>query len=289
MIERIFLTASALWLFAALAGQPSAAQQPDGLFDAYATLLERHAVEIELESGGLVSAFDYHAAIGNAESRLLIGEQRQRLAELDDVPSERRETALAFWINAYNFFMIAHIVDNPEGGTPVESVKDFGGLFSPYRVFSRPIFDVAGRLRSLDEMEKDILLGERFQERGWKDARVHFAVNCASVGCPALRDRPYTAANVDALLEENTRRALRTPLNLEIEDATVRLTRLFDWYAGDFVESAGSVDAFIESRLDPARRQAFKSNREREFIDYDWSLNSLENIRRWRQSLSHGH
>jgi hypothetical protein len=280
--------ARALYLVIVLCTQQLWAQEPDELFDAYGQLLARHAIEYELDSGGLASAFDYRAAIDDDTSLELIERQRRLLAELGTTPTDRREDALAFWINAYNFFMIAHIVDNPEDGEPVDSVKDFGGFFTPYRVFGRRIFDVAGQLRSLDDIEKDILLGQRYSERGWKDARVHFAVNCASVGCPPLRDRPYTPSNVERLLEDNTRRALRTPLHLAIEGETARLTRLFDWYQADFEESAGSVAAFIEARLDPSRRRAFRSTSSQRFMEYDWSLNSVENIRRWMSSEQPG-
>jgi hypothetical protein len=229
MLRNLVATAAMLCCTAAVH-----AVDVEHVYQPYAELLERHVVEHDLNSGGLVSSFDYRSAIADAESRALIERQRARLAELAEDGFDTRQTALAFWVNAYNFFMIAHIVDNAEDGEPVDSVKDFGSLFNPFRVFGREIFDVAGHERSLDEIEKKILLGDAFDRRGWKDARVHFAVNCASVGCPPLRAVPYTASNLDELLDENTRRAMLTPLNLQIEGDTARLTSLFDWYGADF-------------------------------------------------------
>lgn len=256
----------------------------EAVFQPYSRLLERHVVEHDLDSGGLVSSFDYDAAMTDEDSRELIDRQRQRLADLESDEFDDRDTAIAFWVNAYNFFMVAHIVDNPQDGQPVDSVKDFGSLFIPFRVFDRGIFNVAGSKRSLDGIEKGILLGESFADRGWKDARVHFAVNCASVGCPPLRDRPYTAGNVDELLDENTRRAMLTPLHLRIEGDTARLTSLFDWYKSDFQQAAGSVEAFIKDHLDPTRSARFEDVRSKRFIDYDWQLNSPENIRSWLEN-----
>lgn len=253
----------------------------DSLFQPYAELLERHVMEYDLDAGGLVASFDYKSAISDSGSRDLIERQTRRLAALDSDEFDQRDNALAFWINAYNFFMITHIVEQAEAGEPVDSVKEFGNLFNPFRVFEQERFDVAGRMHSLDGIEKDILLGEAFARRGWKDARVHFAVNCASVGCPPLRNRPYTAANLERLLDENSRRALLTPLHLRIDGDTAWLTSLFDWYADDFVEAAGSVRGFIESHLDPGRRERFGATDTIRFIDYDWRLNSPENIETW--------
>ncbi|WP_376690584.1 DUF547 domain-containing protein [Wenzhouxiangella sp. EGI_FJ10409] len=260
----------------------------EDVFEPYAQLLERHVVEHDLDSGGLVSSFDYEAAIAESGSRALIERQRRDLAELESVEFDSRDTALAFWINAYNFFMIAHIVDNSEDSAPVDSVKDFGSLFNPFRVFGLEVFDVAGEERSLDQMEKEILLGDDFARRGWKDARVHFAVNCASVGCPPLRATPYTAGNVEGLLEENTRRAMLTPLHLRIEGDTAWLTSLFDWYKGDFEEAAGSVEAFVENHVEPTRAARFEDARRKRIIDYDWQLNSPANIARWLETTNVG-
>lgn len=263
---------------------PVPASTVEETFKPYGELLQRHVSEYDLAAGGLVSSFDYRGAMADSGSRELIDRQRQRLADLESDEFDSREAALAFWINSYNFFMIAHIVDNPEEGEPVNSVKDYGSLFNPFRVFKRKHFDVAGRKRSLDEMEKGMLLGEDFAERGWKDARVHFAVNCASVGCPPLRKVPYTTANVERLLDENSRRALLTPLHLYIDGDTARLTSLFDWYASDFEQFAGSVDAFIKNHLDGKRADAFEAAEQSRFIDYNWQLNSPSNIRQWLEN-----
>lgn len=255
-----------------------------GTFAPFAALLDRHLTEYDLDGGGLVSAFDYRAALDDPDSRRLIDEQRQLLAAFDRTAIDTREPALAFWINAYNFFMIAHVVDHPVDGELVDSVKDYGSLFDPFRVFGLEIFDVGGRKYSLDEIEKGILLGEEFARRGWKDARVHFAVNCASVGCPPLRAVPYTAANVERLLETNTRRALATPLHLRVDGTTVRLTSLFDWYRADFEEESGSIEAYVIDHAADEQARAMEQARRVRFIDYDWALNSPENIEAWMET-----
>lgn len=251
------------------------------LFEPYADLLDDFVTEHDLPDGGLVSSFDYRAAMADGGTEARLDDQRARLARFDPGTFETegsRDAAIAFWLNAYNFFMIAYILENPDDGEPVASVRDYGNLFSPYRVFKRSIFDVGGRDYSLSEIELDILLGPGFEQRGWKDARVHFAVNCASVGCPPLRNRPYSADNVESLLAENTRRALATPLHLRIEGEVLKLTRLFDWYAADFQAESGSARGFVAEHAGPAVADAIGATGTIEFIDYDWSLNSPDNV-----------
>jgi len=260
-----------------LAAESGQTQTPDpaALFDAYARLLEAHLEELATDGGGLVTAFDYQAALDDPATTALIRQQNAALAAFDPAALDDRWAATAFWINAYNYFMVAHVLANPtRDGRPVRSVLDFGSLINRHRVFQREMFDIGGSAYSLDGIEKGILLGEDFAARGWKDARVHFAVNCASVGCPPLRRIPYTAANVDALLTENVRKALRTPRHLRVDSGTLHLSRLFDWYEADFAAHSGSVRGFVLSYADEADRPAIAGTRRIAFIDYDCSLNA---------------
>lgn len=246
-------------------------------FVPFQVLLDRYLVE-ESRHGGLVSAFDYGAALADPEWSALRAAQRQQLRAFDPAALQVRAEAIAFWINAYNWFMIDQILSERPGGQLVDSVRDYGSWIRPYRVFSLELFEVGGRRYSLDAIEKEILLGKDYRQRGWKDARVHFAVNCASVGCPPLRARVYAAGAIDAMLDESTRLALRTPRHLRIEGDTLWLSRLFDWYAQDYVEAAGSVRAFVRRFLDPDRHAGLDATRRIRFIDYDWALNSPANI-----------
>lgn len=255
-----------------------------GVYAPYQQLLDRYLVEKQLPDGGLVSAFDYRAALASDETLALLTDQRGRLARFETEGLESRARALAFWVNAYNYFMLDYILRNPDDGQPVESVRDYGNLFNPYAVFERKLFNVGGRAYSLQEIELEVLLGDEFAERGWKDARIHFMVNCASVGCPALRAGVYTAENMDAMLAENTRLALDTSLHLERDGSALRLTSLFDWYAADFVEQSGSVGDFIREHGSERARENLEASESIEFIDYDWALNTPENFARVLQA-----
>ena len=248
------------------------------LYAPYQKILDAHLIEKKLDGGGLVAAFDYDAAMADPVIAQRLDAQKSTLANFDPEQLEARSTAIAFWINAYNFFMLQHILENPHDGAPVDSVKDYGSLFNPYQVFSREIFTVGGRNYSLDTIEKDRLLGEEYAARGWKDARVHFAVNCASVGCPPLRARVYTTTNLEALLDENTRRALATPYHLRRDGDTLRLSKLFDWYAADYLAEADSIRAWLLRFADDATAETIRSTRATKFIDYDWDLNRPANF-----------
>lgn len=276
----------ALWvaaiLLSSLSFPPPAAAKGEvaALYSDYAELLDAHLTEKRTAGGGLVSAFDYRAALDDEETSERLARQRSKLASFDPDSLDSREASTAFWLNAYNFFMIAHILEERPDGELVDSVWDYGGRYNPFRgnVFERELFEIGGEDYSLDEMEKDILLGEGFEARGWKDARVHFAVNCASVGCPPLRESIYTASNVDELLEENTRRAMRTDYHLRVDDETLRLSSLFDWYESDFVRAAGSVRDFVREYASEETGAAMESTQNIEYIDYDWALNRPENF-----------
>lgn len=248
-------------------------------FQSYAAMLADHLEEKTLDDGGLVSAFHYQDALADARTRGRIQAQRDRLAGFDTGRLQDKEAAIAFWLNAYNFFMLAHILEERPGGELVASVWDYGGRYNPFRpnVFERELFEVGGRRYSLDGIEKDILLGGAYQEKGWKEARVHFAVNCASVGCPPLRDRPYSTDNVQLLLTENTRRALLTDRHMHIDGETLYVTSLFDWYEADFIEEAGSIRDFIKHYTDEDLQPAIDGAAQVRFIDYDWALNSPAN------------
>lgn len=267
-------------LFCLMISSSSANAELPELFTPYTSLLSDFLIEKRLDGGGLVSAFDYVAALADEQTAGRLAQQRDALAAFDPDTLDTRKQATAFWLNAYNLFMIAQILEERPDGEIVDSVWDYGGRYNPFRahVFQREQFDVGGTLMSLDGIEKETLLGLPFRERGWVDARVHFGVNCASVGCPPLRRQPYTADNVDALLDENTRLALRTPYQLRIEGDTLYVSSLFDWYEADFLVEADSIRDFLSQYADEALDERVRATSRTEFIDYDWRLNAPEHF-----------
>ncbi len=276
---RLAVLSTSLLLLLAV-GNPARADLMTETFAEYQKLLERYLTEKDLDHDGLVSAFDYQAALDDDDLEKILSAQHERLAEFDKDQLDSRERAIAFWNNAYNYFMLAEILKERPDGELVDSVWDYGGRYNPFRdsVFTTTKHDIGGTRYSLDEMEKGMLLGDDFAERGWKDARVHFTVNCASVGCPPLRKTIYTEDNIDDLLAENTRRAFNTERQLRVDGRTLYLTQLFDWYEDHFEDAAGSVRDFIREHADDRIVDMIEDTSRIRHIDYDWALNSKENF-----------
>lgn len=176
----------------------------------------------------------------------------------------------AFWINAYNARVIAGVVRH----WPIGSVRDVGFLGGRFRgFFGRREHPVAGSRRTLDEIEKEILL-----EPPLFDPRIHFALNCASKGCPRLRSEPYTGRKLDMQLDFQARTYLNGPAGhrLDQDRRVVYLTRIFDWYRDDFERVSGSIREYAARYLTGAAETAAKDpDWTLEFLDYDWGLNAV--------------
>ncbi len=175
---------------------------------------------------------------------------------------------MAFLINAYNAFTLKLIVDN----YPLKSIKKIGGIFkflkSPWKI---DFITLIWKRMSLDDIEHML-------RTDFSDPRVHFAINCASVGCPALRNEAYVGSRLDSQLDEQTRLFLRDGVRnqIDVTNKTLKLSKIFDWYEDDFNKKAGSVEKFIAPYItdDPAVRKSLMNNEYKiEYTDYDWSLN----------------
>lgn len=187
-----------------------------------------------------------------------------------DPASLARDDRLAFWINVYNAVTVELILEH----FPVASIKDIDGpglIGTPWQLER---VTIAGRKLTLDEIEHEIIRPE------FDEPRIHFAVNCASVGCPPLASEPFTGEGLDAQLDRVTRAAMNDATWVDLSgcggtygDGVIRLTKLFDWFRDDF-GGDDAVRAFIARyRPDDAHRLR-NTSCELEYVDYDWSLNS---------------
>ncbi len=127
-------------------------------------------------------------------------------------------------------------------------------------------------------MEKGQLLSKAFKKKSWKDARIHFVVNCASVGCPPLANKIYTPEQLDKDLTEATRKALKTERHFKFHKKNLYLTQLFEWYKDDFKEAEGSVKSFLKKYTDSSLHNQIDTS-DIKFIDYDWKLNRPKNFK----------
>jgi hypothetical protein len=223
------------------------------------------------DSWGAVLA-RFHSA-GGVDYAALAGDRSDLDSYLGDLGRARptamtEEEGLAFWVNAYNAVVLEMVLRSyPDLG----SVQDVSGFFD------KLTFPVAGEELTLDEIEDRAL--------AFGDPRVHFAVVCASTGCPDLREEPYVAARLDAQLEDQTRRFLAQSekgLRFEADENRLWLSSIFKWYAGDFTGGSTVVAFFARSKvvewLGPFLAPELAAEiRESEpsvrYLDYDWSLN----------------
>jgi hypothetical protein len=166
----------------------------------------------------------------------------------------------AYWINAYNAFTIKIVLDH----YPIESIKDIkNGIPFVNTVWDIKFIKIEGFTYDLNNIEHNIL------RPVFKDPRIHAAVNCASFSCPRLRAAAYTAKNLDQELDESMLSFLTDPNRNQINGKQAKLSKIFDWFAGDFRKKSGSVQAFIQSYL-----PEYQADTDVSYLDYDWKLNA---------------
>lgn len=180
---------------------------------------------------------------------------------------------MAFLINAYNAFTVELILTKYPG---LKSIKDLGSLFqSPWK---KDFFSLLGEKRNLDWIEHEQLRPD------YADPRVHAAVNCASIGCPALRNEAFVASRLDAQLDDGMARFLGDHSRNRVRDGKLEVSMIFKWFQEDFEQGhlglrkvedlfaryAGALsdDAAVQARL---RARSLPID----YLDYDWSLNGL--------------
>jgi len=175
---------------------------------------------------------------------------------------------LAFLINLYNAATLQLIIDH----YPLRSIKDIGNILKgPWK---QEVVPLLGHTTTLDYLEHGVL------RKRYNEPRVHFAIVCASIGCPPLRAEAYTADRLDAQLADQGRAFLQTPEKNRVDaaDGTLFLSPIFKWFSEDFEKKSGSVVAFVTPFFAPADQSVLRTRRDLKirYTDYDWSLNDLK-------------
>ncbi len=182
--------------------------------------------------------------------------------EKTDTRKLSRDDRFAFYINAYNAWTIKLILTGYPG---IKSIKDLGSFFkSPWK---KEIARIDGGIVTLDHIEHEVL------RPGFKDPRVHFAVNCASKGCPPLRGEAYRGDILDRQLDEMTRAFINDPRRNRLEGRTLYVSSIFKWFSEDFNDDvAGFFLKYARGDL----KEGLEANGNAvtiKYLDYDWSLN----------------
>jgi hypothetical protein len=181
-----------------------------------------------------------------------------------------RNERLAFWINAYNAYTVKLIVDH----YPIQSIRKIG--FLPGAAFRRrfvPMLGLKGEIISLNDIEHGTLRAD------FREPRIHFALVCASVGCPVLNNEAYRAKDLDRQLDEQARLFLSDTSKNRFDPATntLHLSPIFDWFRADFTAVAGTIVAYVARYLNDPRIS--NPDVKIKYTDYDWSLNDQTKAR----------
>lgn len=173
-----------------------------------------------------------------------------------NVSKSDRKNYQAFWINAYNLHVIKGIVNN----YPVKSPLDINGFFDKTKR------EVGGKVITLNDIENKLLRANFPNE-----ARFHFVLVCAGLGCPPIINEAYTPENLENQLQRQTTLALNNPNFVRVKGKKVLLSQIFEWYTADFIQGGKSeiefVNEYRSEKLDPKSKRAYYA--------YDWTLNEI--------------
>lgn len=266
---------SILFAIATVFSGPANAQSFDHSHAEWTVLLKKH-VAWKSQAGANAGATTVSYK-GFKQDRVALGAYTKTLSAVVQTDYNRwtRAQKQAFLINAYNAYTVELIVSKYPN---LKSIKDLGSVVSS--PWSKRLYPLLGKQRSLDDIEHVMLRGAP----DFNEPRIHFAVNCASIGCPALRPEAFTALNLTAQLEDQTRKFMqdRSRNRFSRNEEALYVSRIFDWYRSDFEKGhldARTLPAFLARYagslgLTVAEKKALiTGDLDVEFTEYDWSLN----------------
>ena len=272
-----------LFILIALLAAPltNALAQFDHSHKAWDALLKKNIVVVQ---GGKTSQARY-AGFKQEEAALKAYTESLSKVTEAEFKAFSKTQQMAFLINAYNALTVQLILTKyPD----LKSIKDLGGAFSsPWK---QKFFKLMGNDSTLDQIEHEML-----RKKGvYDEPRVHYAVNCASIGCPALREEAFTADKLDAQLEEQARRFLsdRSRNRYNAQNESLEVSKIFDWFKEDWqsgYKGIGKDQSPVTSREQFfGKYAALLSDKPDEqklisegkvpirFLDYDWNLNDAK-------------
>ncbi len=195
-----------------------------------------------------IGKVDYVAIKGK---KAALGKYLSTLSTTPPATSWSKKETMAYWINLYNAYTVKLIVDN----YPLGSIRELENG----KVWDKKWIPVGGKTYSLNQIEHDILRPK------YKDARIHFTVNCAAKSCPPLLNAAYTAEKLESQLESQTKKFINNSQYNSLEPGKVAISRIFDWYKEDFGNVVEYLDRYAELDIEENAIVSYKS--------YNWDLN----------------
>ena len=237
-----------------LVALPAKAETPDAV---WGSLLKTY---VSTPPDG-INRFDYKRVSATDSKRLLSYLGQMQELDPSKMPDEEQK---AYWINLYNALTVKLVLDH----YPVKSIRDIRSGFFSIGPWNEELAHVGGKTLSLNNIEHDIL------RKRWKDSRIHYALNCASLGCPNLRPEPFTAQRLNEQLDHAASAYVNSPRGANIRHDKLTVSSIYNWYTEDFGTSDKSVIAHIASYSTAARAAQLNKMSDIYAYQYDWSLNA---------------
>ena len=234
-------------LFLFFTGQSPAGTDIDNRI--YASLLKKHVKNKHVNYDGF-----------KKDEKLL--DEYLSILSHTNVKMLSKKSRFAFYINAYNAFTIKLVLTKYPG---INSIKEIGSFFS--NPWNKKFILLQGRIVTLDHIEHNIL------RPIFKDPRVHFATNCASKSCPALRDEPYKGETLETQLNDQAEKFINDKKNTFIKADTLFISKIFKWFEEDF---SNNPLLFIKRYMFKTFKKKLDSSGpdiKINYLDYDWTLN----------------
>ncbi len=234
---------------------PIAVAQQKEAHAAWTRILQRY---VSASADG-VNRFDYAALKENKADRAALDAYIAGFATAD--LSAKTPANFAAWANLYNAVTVRYIVER----YPIKSIRD-GYIVGPWKTIK---VEAGGRIVSLDAIEHEIL------RKVWGTPEVHYAVNCASFGCPNLPVRAWEAGTLDADLAAAARAYVNHPRGVSVTPRGLVVSSIYDWFETDFGGSKASVIEHLLLHADPALADKIRANPRIVRYSYDWALNDI--------------
>ena len=212
-----------------------------------------------------VNRFDYGALKASAADRAALADYLTYLQSLDPRTFSRAEQK-PYWVNFYNALTVQVVTD----AYPVDSIKHIHESILPIPTgpWGDVHAEVAGMELTLDDIEHGIL------RPIWGDPRIHYAVNCASIGCPNLSPKVYTASNMEAQLEAGATEYINHPRGVDfVDEDFIVISGIYDWFVVDFGDSEQTVFEHLVRYAEPELADRLKGFSGAVEYEYDWALN----------------
>ena len=237
-------------------------------FDPESTLIINHSAWTTFLGSYVTSGAD---GLNRVAYNRITAEDKQGLEayihtlEAIDVPRYNRNEQFAFWANLYNAVTVNLVID----AYPVTSIRKIkSGAFS-FGPWAKKRIQVGRHALSLDDVEHGIL------RASWRDPRIHYALNCASVSCPNLALQAYSGQTLGHALDASARAYINHPRGAQIEQGQLTVSSIYEWYVQDFGNSDQGVIQHLQQFAEGAFAQELASVQKISGHGYDWSLNDM--------------